>query len=868
MSRTRLTDEILKWSTNILDWQRDALRRLVVAGDLDDKDVAELTEICKASHGLSEETTSIPLSEEHIPTASSDTQRVILDSITHKKGVNALAENQTLRFGPQITTVYGDNGAGKTGYIRILKTACLARSREKILSNVVSGEAPEPYEVTIGYIKGENPPTEWNDGNDPDLARVSIFDTQCASVYLTEKTDVAFRPYGLDLFDRLVQASKQVKERLEYEQQEHAVSRIPGPLSAIPEETSVGKVLAKISGLTNPDDVRALATLTDAEVARIDIVNKSIADLRSADPGKQVRRLELLQQRASRIKEHMDNVLKVLSSENIESIADAREELRRCTQAVDDLREATIQSGTLPGTGNSRWKALWESAKEYSYKDAYPGEEFPFTADQAKCVLCQQDLVDSAVTRMDQFHEYVTSKAEQSHRVSKEVYDNKVTELKELAVAPRDVEESITAIAIDNEELAGTIREIIEKHSERKKATCESIETGHELPSDDYIKDSDESAIKQYIRDLTERVSTINAGNSEEALKALEEELIELGSRRILNEQIDDVIAEIDRQKRVAAYQLAINDTRTNGITQKSTSLTREVVTAQLHQTFKEELHGLGFKHIDVDLVEAGGAEGVLYHKLELAKAPGYKLPLVVSEGEQRCLSIAAFFAELSTADDNSAIVFDDPMSSLDNAWRRRVAKRLVKEASTRQVIVFTHDIAFLLMLKQLSGGESIDHLDQHVRQLPIGAGICSEELPWVAMPVNKRIGYIKNQWQSSEKDFRTGNIKEYEKDAQYLYGLLRETWERAVEEILLNMCVERYRPDIQTQRVKMLTDVSEEDYERLEKGMKKCSAWMTGHDQSSGAPEPIPEPVELNEDIMQLETWCGEIRKRRSKPK
>jgi wobble nucleotide-excising tRNase len=48
-----------------------------------------------------------------------------------------------------------------------------------------------------------------------------------------------------------------------------------------------------------------------------------------------------------------------------------------------------------------------------------------------------------------------------------------------------------------------------------------------------------------------------------------------------------------------------------------------------------------------------------------------------VSEGEQRCLCIAAFFAELSTADDPSGIVFDDPVSSLDYKWREGVARRL-----------------------------------------------------------------------------------------------------------------------------------------------------------------------------------------------
>ena len=47
---------------------------------------------------------------------------------------------------------------------------------------------------------------------------MSVFDTQCAAVYLTEKTDVAFRPFGLDLFDKLVQACKAVRTKLESEQ--------------------------------------------------------------------------------------------------------------------------------------------------------------------------------------------------------------------------------------------------------------------------------------------------------------------------------------------------------------------------------------------------------------------------------------------------------------------------------------------------------------------------------------------------------------------------------------------------------------------------------------------------------------------------
>src|SRR5262249_9875324 len=157
------------------------------------------------------------------------------------------------------------------------------------------------------------------------------------------------------------------------------------------------------------------------------------------------------------------------------------------------------------------------------------------------------------------------------------------------------------------------------------------------------------------------------------------------------------------------------------------------------------------FRHVEVELKEQGGSEGVFYHKLVLTRAPGVDLPRVVSEGEQRCLSIASFFAELSTADDPSGIVFDDPVSSLDFQWRNAVARRLVQESKKRQVIVFTHDVVFLLAFRQFAEESGIEPLDQHVRHLMNGAaGVCRDDLPWVAMPVRKKIGYLKNCWQEA----------------------------------------------------------------------------------------------------------------------
>ncbi|HLE33645.1 MAG TPA: ATP-binding protein, partial [Bacteroidota bacterium] len=154
--------EILEWSQGRPMWQRDALRRLVLNGELSDEDIGSLTEICKSAHGLAEQQETDPLAKEHMPDRAAGAVPVSLVSIFHHRGVNALAEDQTLNFSPGLTVVYGDNGAGKTGYIRILKSACRARGQELILGNVVSGTSPLAPVVAIKYKVGTDPePREW-----------------------------------------------------------------------------------------------------------------------------------------------------------------------------------------------------------------------------------------------------------------------------------------------------------------------------------------------------------------------------------------------------------------------------------------------------------------------------------------------------------------------------------------------------------------------------------------------------------------------------------------------------------------------------------------------------------------------------------
>ena len=235
----------------------------------------------------------------------------------------------------------------------------------------------------------------------------------------------------------------------------------------------------------------------------------------------------------------------------------------------------------------------------------------------------------------------------------------------------------------------------------------------------------------------------------------------------------------------------------------------------------------------------------------------------VLSEGESRTLSLAAFITEFSPASSDSAIIFDDPVSSLDHIWRQRIARRLVAEAKRRQVIVFTHDIVFLrLLLDECSQQETECH-HQYVRR-DGQAGIASPDLPWFAMNIKERIGVLRNRWQAAEKLSRTSSPEAYEAEARSIYGLMREAWEQATSEVLLNDVVQRYRPSIETQKVRFLHDITEEDCKTVEGAMGECSRWMLGHDQAAADGTPFPKPEELRKRIDELDKWVQVIRKRR----
>src|SRR5690606_6322953 len=159
------------------------------------------------------------------------------------------------------------------------------------------------------------------------------------------------------------------------------------------------------------------------------------------------------------------------------------------------------------------------------------------------------------------------------------------------------------------------------------------------------------------------------------------------------------------------------------------------------------------FKNIKIE-AETKGAKGKQYHFLRLDEHDAQHVSLkdVLSEGEHRCIALATFLSELSLSSHHSSVVFDDPVSSLDHKWRNKIAKRIAEEAKKRQVIVFTHDISFLIMLQEHAELMSVNLEINSLTRKKQETGIIGNTPPWDAMPVNKRIGILKNYHQEVSK--------------------------------------------------------------------------------------------------------------------
>jgi hypothetical protein len=167
--------------------------------------------------------------------SSSSSTPLRLERVFNVHNVNALADRQELRFGKQLTLIYGENGAGKTGYARILGAAGFARgSRELLPSAMIASPGGLPradIEVSVGDLRTV---INWVNAQRPtQLSEFYVFDGNSAVSHLIDTNPLNFSPRGLFLLTKLVAVTDKVRDRAR-----QLIARREGPVM-LPAETGL-----------------------------------------------------------------------------------------------------------------------------------------------------------------------------------------------------------------------------------------------------------------------------------------------------------------------------------------------------------------------------------------------------------------------------------------------------------------------------------------------------------------------------------------------------------------------------------------------------------------------------------------------------
>ncbi|WP_413527000.1 AAA family ATPase [Marinilactibacillus psychrotolerans] len=829
-----IKNEIVEWVKKQEYWLQVIANSIYKGEKLDSESFDNIFLLFKQEHRLVQE----PLVKSELDFLNNEVinESVIkrtLDSISNIKGVNALKNGETLPIGKQVTLIYGENGSGKSGYTRLLNNAFVSRGDKSILANVFKNNYTEPSAnfrftddkdniINLSYPENENHSL---------FNTVSIFDTTSAIHDLTKETELSFIPMEFNFFDEFVQAFLYIKSRLSEEIKNKEVLNEFGDY--FDKNTSTKKIVQNINGQTDYEKIKALAKVTELDVTYKEKIKRK-AELNALNIDEKLLEYNKFLQVLNNTKEKVVFLNNKFSIERIMKTEELLVEREVLKELSSNEGLELLNGEQIYRLGSYEWKEFIFSAKKY-YNSI--SEEID------SCIFCGQNIEE--VTVINKYWKYLKSSAEK----------NLVAAESNIKKIMKDFDSQDFNLIIKGSKIEDWLKKnqlnlyekLVSAEKEFMKINSNVIENLSSLKWSKSVEEYKVNVLifEEVVKLLEEKIKELNVDKVKEELNSIDNFLDEYDDKLKLEKLLPKIKTFIKNSK------WADSAKNINLSTQKITTFQNKLFSKHVSSNYIEKFN-TECKNLKATFsaeIQQRGRKGVTLSKLSIK---GRRPMEILSEGEQRSIALANFLTETGLNDKNECIVFDDPVCSLDYKRREIIAKRLVTEAQKKQVVIMTHDITFLIGIQNHCSSSGVDCSTTTIRKFKDETGIVQvEEVPWIGMPVNKRIKYLRKELQSIEKFYKDINsetiekLDDYEKKAKLWCQLLRETWERTIEENLFNNSVQRFSPAIQTQRLKKAL-FTKELYLEIELGMTNCSNWV--HDRASGLGEEVPKPEELRD--------------------
>lgn len=861
---------LVAWSVDLPDWQRDALRRIALCETLSDADRAAIRSRLLHTHGIAVEgeTVCTPLTEADLPAAGNDEEPVILCGIGPVRHVDKLADNQELRCGVAgITLNFGDNGTGKSGYARVAKKLCLARIVDDLQCDVFADGVPPPAQVRFRYrLPGDQEPEtgNWSDGDRRPavLSRLMVLDTANAKVYIDGRSEIMYLPREIEIVARLGALCTELTTQLQQEA-ELIAQRYRHPCDAAYDRaTTAGRLVVLLIVTTPPDRLPTDAAVRGAGAWDAE-KDAELAELEAAlarNPATRAAALRRSEQVLTVLTNDLDSASSLVDDAAVAALS------VKLTQAIETRRAAALSAqdrfgaDPIPQAGQGIWERMHAYARLFAAESGVRATTEAFQPGDP-CPYCQATIDADTADRLRRFDDFVHSAAAMDAETAAAALDAAKEDIHACGIADvAAIERTLAEYRDQGEYAAHIVRLVLDYASAliaRRAALIEGIER-QALAALQPLPAFPAETLRLEAAHLAAEAAALDALPAEDGQRvARAAELRDAYRLSLELEALSTRRAELEHRQRLLSCKEALD---TRNISNFATRRRRELVTPELRNRIHDEIAALDLGHIPLRFEEAS-ERGRNFFDLALDSRRHVAKSRVLSEGEQRALGIACFFAEMARLPGRHGIIVDDPVSSLDHQRLRKVANRLVAEAASgRQVIIFTHHLIFYQEVLSAAAAQmpQVPVLVNLIGKADGRFGLISEnDEPWIAKKVIRRIENLRERLSAIPPNIDR-DTDDYRRRAKDFYTDLRETWERLVEEILLNGVVQRFCSGVKTQSLREVL-VEDDDYQVIFAAMTRVSEF-SGHDMAAGRQLPLPDLEDMRQDLNQIETYRSRI--------
>lgn len=846
MSTPILKNQIIDWLKNQPYWLQFSGNQILEGQSIDENLLSNTLIYFKEENGLKlveNEQTPVVFNEVET-TIASTTNDIELQAIKDIENVNALISGQEIEINKNLTVIYGNNGTGKSGYIRLLNNAFYnSRGDKNILANVFNESANG--QPTCKFVFTSNGGTFEkyypSDKNCFEFSQYSVFDTQSVKVHLDNDNQLNFTPSGFDFFEKILQLFEELKSRINTEINS---LKKPNPfLIHFQNDNDIKKAVESFNSQTDIEKLKAYATFSEEDAEKLEGIKKKISELKALNIQEKISAFEKLQRELTDFIQKQQSILNFLTQEKIDYYYGLLDKFYKTQTLVNAEGIASLEKYNIDLVGSQPWRDFVIAAKNYKIQiedNKGEGNNYPVEGD--RCLFCLQPISGNEKSLIDTYWKLLQSQAETELNRVKQDISNAIRELKNLP----------TVVFNDTTNLFGFLKHYHPLQAEQWQKNV----TDSENSKNNLIQN-----LENLNKELLVPVFTVNTSELNPISLKLKESIDELFKKKpdqeiatltfqqnyltdksLLSKLLSQILEYISTCKWISKAENSLGAFRTNSLTSLQGSLFNQHITDKYTSTFEAECDFLKApKFVDI---RQQNSRLKTFRKLSIANTPASQ---ILSEGEQRAISLADFLTEVQLNPQNKGVVFDDPVTSLDHQRRALIAERLVKLAVTKQVIIFTHDISFFSKLTHFAKVFNISSTQTTIRKIGDTIGVVSPDLPWITQKISDRVKYLRNALVRLAKLEKEGKEDEYSMMIKGWYGLLREAWERCVEERLFKGVIERFSGEIHTKPLERV-EITSELVAMINEGMTQASNWV--HDQAMGLNPPIPDVKKAEKDF------------------